>query len=145
MTLCTSSEVISLARDMENDSAGYYRALHEKFGDAEIDFSKLAGENLKNIVQIERVYFSVISDALEGCFAFQIEPDKYSLKLESSDLSKLPEVLSCAIDMEKIIARFYSEAAEQSQSLMADIPRVFIQMATKRKTRISMLENFYLK
>ena len=66
MTLNTTSQVISLARKLEEDSAGFYHDLaqrHDKHGETFLAFAK---ENRKNVVQIERAYYGVITDALEG-------------------------------------------------------------------------------
>ena len=39
------------------------------------------------------------------------------------------------------IEEFYTAAAEQSKSLMADVPRAFAMIARKRDSRISMLKS----
>ncbi|MBT9170736.1 MAG: hypothetical protein DDT18_01083 [Actinobacteria bacterium] len=43
--------------------------------------------------------------------------------------------------MEEKIIKFYSDAAEQSQSLMADVPRAFQMVAKKRDKRRAMLKS----
>jgi rubrerythrin len=47
--------------------------------------------------------------------------------------------LNKAIEMEEQILKFYSDAAEQSKSLMADVPRAFMMIAKKRSGRIAKL------
>jgi hypothetical protein len=42
--------------------------------------------------------------------------------------------------MEDKIIKFYSDAAQQSKSLMADVPRVFMMVAKKRGNRRAKLE-----
>jgi rubrerythrin len=52
-----------------------------------------------------------------------------------------PEALERAIEMEEKIIKFYIDAAEQSKSLMADVPRAFKIVAKKRESRRSMLKS----
>ena len=66
MKLQTASAVISLSKELETASAGFYEALAEKFAEGKESFLTYAKENRKYIVQTERSYYSVISDALEG-------------------------------------------------------------------------------
>ena len=46
------------------------------------------------------------------------------------------------IEIEERILDFYHFAADQSMSLMADIPRNFKMVAKKRKNRIPTLKSF---
>lgn len=140
MVLNTASEVISFTRKLEEDSAKFYEDLAQrdiKDGETLLSFAK---ENRKNIIQIERAYYGVITDALEGCFAFNINLDEYAFQTELSEKASYAEALAGAIAMEEKIKKFYSDAAEQSKSLMADVPRAFVMIAKKRDNRISMLK-----
>ena len=98
-------------------------------------------ENGKNVVQIERAYYGVISDAIEGCFAFNINPDEYTFKTELTDKASYSDALDKAVEIEDKIIKFYSDAAEQSKSLMADVPRSFTIVARKRNNRIPELKS----
>jgi len=141
MKLNTASEVISFARQLEEDSARFYEGLARqdiKDGETLLSFAR---ENRKNIVQIERAYYGVITDAIEGCFAFDINQDEYAFKTELPQEANYSEALDRAIEMEENIKKFYSDAAEQSKSLMADVPRAFVMIAKKRDSRISMLKS----
>ena len=71
MRLHTTSEIISLARKLENESAEFYEELPRKYTKDEDVFHSFAKENRRNVVQIERTYYGVISDAIEGGFAFE--------------------------------------------------------------------------
>ena len=99
----------------------------------------------KNIIQIERTYYGVISDAIEGCFSFTINPDGYTLKTELVENARYSDALNQAVKMEEKITEFYSDAAEQSKSLLADVPRVFTMVARKRGNRIPMLRSLLHK
>ncbi len=141
MKLHTASEVISLAKKLENESAKFYEDLSQRYAkdvDALLSFAK---ENGKNVVQIERAYYGVITDAIEGCFAFNINPDDYAFKTELAEGASYSDASDRAVEMEEKIVKFYFDAAEQSKSLMADVPRVFVMIAKKRGNRVAKLRS----
>ena len=145
MELNTASSVISFAKKLEEDSARFYENLAQRdIEDGETWFS-FVKENRKNIIQIERAYYGVISDAIEGCFSFTINPDGYTLKTELAENARYSDALNQAVKMEEKITEFYSDAAEQSKSLLADVPMVFTMVARKRGNRISMLRSLLHK
>lgn len=141
MKLHTASEVISFARKLEDESAKLYQNLSQKYPEATSMFLAFAEENRKNVVQIERAYYGVITDAIEGCFSFDLNPDEYSLDTESGNIASLNEALEKAIKIEDLITKFYSDAAGQSESLMSDVPRAFKLVAKKRGIRIPKLKS----
>jgi len=131
----TCSQVISFAKELENESGNFYRDLSKRFNQEEALFLAFAEENGNYVTQIERAYYGVISDAIEGCFAFNIDPEKYSFKTELSATTALSDALKRALEIEEKMITFYSDAAEQSKSLMADVPRAFKIVAKKRNLR----------
>ncbi|MFC1903456.1 hypothetical protein ACFLXJ_00060 [Chloroflexota bacterium] len=133
MKLNTCSQVISLSKELENRSAKVYEDLARKFAEHKEVFLAFAKENSKNVVNTERTYYGVITDAIEGCFAFNIDPDVYSFEVSAN--AGLAGALDQVVAMEATIIKFYSEAAEQAKSLMADIPRAFTLIARKRGNR----------
>jgi len=135
MELNTASEVISFAKRLEESSAKLYEDLAERYTKDSETLLSFSRENNKNVVQIERVYYGVITDALEGGFAFRINPDEYMLETRLDEKAKYSDALNQAVEMEEKIIRFYSDAAEQSQSLLADVPRAFKMVARKRDDR----------
>jgi len=141
MEINTASATISFAKKLEEDSAKFYEDLSQRYAkdvDVLLSFAK---ENRKNIVQVERAYYGVITDAIEGCFAFNIDPDEYTFKTELAEGASYSDALAKAVGMEEKIIKFYSDAAEQSKSLMADVPRAFILVAKKRDNRRAMLKS----
>jgi rubrerythrin len=135
MKLNTASQVISLARKLEEDGAGFYESAagqYPKDGDVLLGFAR---ENKKNITRVERAYYSAITDALEGGFAFDLDPDDYDIKPDVSRNTVYADIINTAIKMEEKTARFYGEAAEQAKPLMADVPRAFLTMAKSRDDR----------
>ena len=135
MKLNTTSQVISLARKLEEDGAGFYESLAKRYTEGSDIFLGFARENKKNITRVERAYYSVISDALEGGFAFDLDPEEYAIKPEAFPNTAYSNNINTAIEMEYKTARFYDAAAEQSKSLLADIPRAFSTMAKLRDDR----------
>ena len=135
MKLHTASETISFAKKLENESAKFYQDLSQRYARDEDVFLSFAKENGKNAVQIERAYYGVITDAIEGCYAFDIESDKYTFETTLAENASYSDALGKAIEIEEKIVKFYSDAAEQSKSLMADVPRNFVMVAKKRSNR----------
>ena len=141
MEINTASAAISFAKKLEEDCAKFYEDLSQRYSKDEDIFLSFVKENRKNVVQIERTYYGVITDAIEGCFAFNINPDEYTLKTELAEEASYSEALDKAVGIEERMIKFYSDAAEQSRSLMADIPRAFTLIARKRESRESKLRS----
>ena len=137
----TCSGAISLARELEKGSAEFYKNLAGRISDNKDLFLSFAEENEKYVKQIERTYYGVISDALEGCFAFFLNPEDYSLETGLSGNATLADAIQCAMKIEEKIIAFYTVAAVQSKSLMADIQRVFNLVIKKRSKRQSTLSS----
>ena len=140
MKLQTTSLCISFAKGLEEQSAKFYQGLSQRYAEGEDIFLSFAMKNKKNGVQIQRVYYEVITDAIEGCFAFEIDSGKYEIETSLEDKASYVDALAKAIEIEEKMKRFYEDAAEQSKSLMADVPRVFILIARKRGERIAKLK-----
>jgi len=141
MTLQTASEVISFAKKLEEDCAKFYENLAQRYTNDREALLSFANENRRNIVLIERAYYGVITDAIEGCFSFQINANKYMFETKLAENASYNAALNKAVEMEEKIIKFYSDAAEQSKSLMADIPRTFAMIAKKRNIRSSKLKS----
>ena len=141
MKLNTAAEVISFAKKLEEDSAKFYEDLSRRYAKDEDVWLSFAKENKKNIVQVERAYYGVISDAIEGCFAFNVNPDDYAFKTELAEGASYAEALEKAMEIEEKVINFYSAAAEQSKSYMADVPRAFMMVAKKRDNRRAKLRS----
>ena len=141
MELNTASSVISLAREMEEASARFYEGLAGQYPASEEMFTGYARENRKFIKQFETAYYGVITDAIEGCYAFNIDPDKYQLNTELTAGAAVVEAAGKALEIEDSLVRFYTDAAAQSKSLMADVPRAFTLIAKKRSGRNQTLES----
>jgi len=135
MQLNTSASVISFAKQLEADSAGFYEKMAERYPKAAEILLAFSKENSKYTTMIQRAYYGVITDAIEGCFAFSVETGKYAFEREPAKGLGYTDALNQAIDMEQKLMSFYTDAAEQSEAFMADVPRTFLIVAKKRKDR----------
>jgi rubrerythrin len=140
MQLNTSASVISFAKQLEADSAAFYEKMAEEYPKAKEVFLAFSRENKNYATMIQRAYYGVITDAIEGCFAFSVEADKYTFDMEPAKERGFADALNQAIGMEKKVISFYTDAAEQSKAFMADVPRTFLIVAKKRKNREDKLE-----
>jgi rubrerythrin len=140
MQLNTSASVISFAKQLEADSAAFYEKMAEKYPKAKEIFLTFSKENSNYVTMIQRAYYGVITDAIEGCFAFSVQTDKYTFEREPAKELGYTDALNQAIDMEQKLVSFYTDAAEQSKAFMADVPRTFLIVAKKRKNREDKLK-----
>ena len=146
MEVNTASQAISLGVNLEEKSGDFYRALAQRYPQNKELFLSFAEENAKNVAKVKRAYYGVITDALEGCFSFTgLSSDDYSIKTDLPEGIGYPGALRIAIATEEKIIKFYSDAAEKSKALMADVPRAFLQIAKKRGERISKLRSLVEK
>jgi len=140
MGISTCSGAISLSRELENESAKFYEELSKRVEKDKDLFLAFAKENAKYVTQIERAYYGVITDAIEGCFAFDLNPEDHQVKAAPSKDASYSDALKEALAMEEKILNFYQVAAEQSKHLMADVPRSFTLVAKKRSERVPKLK-----
>lgn len=139
MKIQTASAGLSLGRELEEQSARFYEDLAARFPESKEAFLTYARENRKNNAQIEQAYFGMISDALEGCYAFNMDSDAYALKTELDSGASQAQALAAAREVEKVIIKFYNDAAEQSKGLMAELPRLFSLVSRKKTERLAKL------
>lgn len=141
MKLHTASETISFVKELEEKSARFYEDMSKRYSKDEDIFLSFTKENRKYATQIQRTYYSVITDAIEGGYAFDLEVDEYTLDTELPEKASYSDALERAVEIEEKIVKFYTVAAQQSMSLMADVPRSFKIVARKRNNRISRLKS----
>ncbi|HXX37992.1 MAG TPA: hypothetical protein VEP50_07545 [bacterium] len=135
MRLRTASQVITFVKKVESDSAELYDKLAEMYKDDGNTFRAFSAENRRNAVDIERAYYSVITDAIEGGYAFDLETDRYAFAIALTGQEPMAVAVGKAIGAEQKILQFYADAVGQSKSLMADIPRAFEVAARRRRER----------
>jgi len=140
MKLCTASETLSFIRELEERLAGFYEELAKRHPEKAGDFEKYAAENRKYNKQIQMAYQSVITDAIEGCYAFNLESDEYQIDTILAEGASLKEAAAKALAAEEKIMALYATGAEQSGSLLADVPRNFKIVMRKRGPRLDSLK-----
>ena len=141
MKLQTASETISFIKELEEKAAKFYEDLPKKYSNDEDVWLTFAKENRKYATQVQRAYQFVITDAIEGCYAFELDSDDYTFETELPANANYSDALDKAVEIEEKILKFYKVAAEQSMDLMADVPRNFVIVAKKRSNRIPKLKS----
>ena len=141
MELITTSSVISFAKDLEDKSSKFYEELAHLYSEEENLFLSFEKENRKNKTQIEWVYYSFISDAIEGCFSFEgIDTENYTLQTHIPEKISYSDAIQMAISMENKITKFHLNVTRVSKSLLADISEIFNKLIINRKKRILTLK-----
>ena len=141
MILYTASAVVGYARQLEEEGALFYTEAADSHESQRERFLALAKENRRNASQVQTVYYGVISDALEGGFSFNLDTADYERHQGIPAAGEPTATADQALDMEERVIRFYTDAAEQSRSLLADIPRLFTILAKKRQSRAVFLSD----
>ena len=142
MELNTTAAVIRFATEVEEKSAKFYDDCAKRYREVEETFLSFVRENQKNVTLVKRVYYGVISDALEACFSFKgLKVDEFLLETEFDEKASLSDVLKMSLEMENKIQEFYQRASALSESLMADLPRALKKVAEKRNERKHTLES----
>lgn len=139
MKLHTASEVISLVKQLEEENACFYEALAEMFTEHREMLLSLAREHAKNISQVERAYYSVVTDAIEGSFTFDLDTAEYAAGAELRPPATYADATDRAVEAEDRMVRLYTHAAEQSKSLLSDVSRTFALIARKTASRRDQL------
>jgi hypothetical protein len=138
MELKTASSVVNCIVSLEADCASLYSQCAARFADLKPLFEKLAKGNAKFAKRIKKVYYSSVTDALETNFSFEgLEAD---IVIPGKPPASAQEALAMLLGVENKIQAFYSNAAEQSQVLLADVPKAMQRVAMERKKRIAELE-----
>ena len=107
MKLHTASETISFVKDLEEQSARFYEDLSQRYAKDKDLWLSLAKENRRFATQIQRAYYSVITDAIEGCFAFDLESEEHTIETEISEKASYSDAVDMALSMENKIINFY--------------------------------------
>ena len=141
MKLNTMAAVMSFVSKIENDSASFYKNYAEKYPELESTFLSWNKENSKFEKNVKRTYFGVITDTLESNYAFQgLDTDDYNFETQLPENVDFSEAVKKARVIEETIKNFYLKAAQLSDGLMADIPRLFRKIAKKREERCQSLD-----
>ncbi len=141
MKLQTASSTISFVKELEEKAAKFYDEVPKKFGKDEDTWVSFAKENRKFAKQIQMAYQNVISDAIEGCFAFDLESDNFDYDTDLPENASYNDAVDKALAIEGKITDLYTVGAEQSGSLLADVPRNFKIVIRKRSGRIEKLKS----
>ena len=143
MRLNTMAAVMSYVSKIEHDAASFYETYGHTYPELKDTFVAWAKENRKFEKNIKRTYFGVITDTLESNFAFEgLDTDDYAIEALLSERKQTPQPTKRAQEIEETIKNFYLTAAQLSEGLMADIPRLFRKIAQTRQQRCLTLDAF---
>ncbi len=140
MKLCTASETLSFIRELEEKEAAFFEEMARRFPQKEKDLLNLANENRKFNKQIQMAYQSVITDAIEGCYAFNLETEDFAFQGSLAAGQSMSDAVGQALAMEEKLLACYDKGVQQSESLLADVPRNFKIVARKRRARLEMID-----
>jgi hypothetical protein len=136
MKLNTMAAVMSFVTRIEEDAASFYEECATQYPNMKDTLLSWSKENRKFEKDVKRTYFGVITDTLESNYAFEgLDTDDYAFGTSLSTDAEPSDVAKQSQDMEEKIKGFYLRAAELSEGLMADIPRLFRKIAKKRENR----------
>ena len=138
MELSTASAAVRFAKLLEDESRDLYERISERYPEWQSALAPYIRENTRNVGSIDRAYIGVVSDALDTQFAFEgVDTDDYRV---ITDLPDLPDdVIAGLVANEETIIAFYHAAAASSRDLLADVPRAFDRIASKRSRRAEAL------
>lgn len=138
MNLNTASAAVRFAKQLEDESRDLYERVTERYPEWQPTLAPFIRENKRNLGSIDRAYIGVVSDALDTQFAFEgIDTDDYEVL---TDLPDSPDqVIAVLGSNEETIIAFYRAAADSSRDLLADVPRAFDRIASKRSRRTEVL------
>jgi len=137
----TASTIISFAEKLEEDSAKFYDELAKRYVEGKEIFLSFSEESKKNKTLITRTYQETISDALEACFIEGLNLSEYLTEIRLEEDTSYSDALKMAMELEEKARKFYSDAAEKSESLLATIPSAFRKVAERRNNRKSKLKS----
>ncbi len=101
-----------------------------------VTFLSWSKENRKFEKNIKRTYYGVITDTIESNFSFEgLDTLDYEFDTELPQVGDSSVTKEKAEEIERKIKEFYLKAAELSEGLLADIPRVLRKIAKKREGR----------
>lgn len=136
----TTSEIVSLASELQEESARLYEGLAARFPALAERFTAFAAEDRKGGLQIVRTYQETISDALEACFCFRgLRLADHRPHAELPGGASLAASLEAAIAFEDGVVALYTLIAARSQALLATIPAAFRRVAAVRQRRLETL------
>jgi transcriptional regulator of met regulon len=136
--LQTTSQLLSKHQDIEEKMADLSNSLAEKHPAHAQVFEKLAKDSLRHRDMALRAYREGVTDAFEvGFLANPLNPDEYVLKEPEGSIS---EDAGTMISNMEIVIRFCVDAANNSSTLLPDVPETFMRLVKRKKRSIENLE-----
>jgi len=140
MKLCTASETIRFIGELEEQLAVFGKGIAEKYRRDQQTWLAYAKENRTYVSQVQMAYQSAITDAIEGCYAFDLETDEFALNTGLTDETSYQHAVAMVVAAEEKMIHLYQTGAEQSGALLADVPRNFKIILKKRAYRLNSIK-----
>lgn len=136
--LQTTSQLLSQHQAIEEKQAKLYKELAKKHPEQAHVFEKLAKDSLRHRDMALRAYREGVTDAFEvGFLANPLNPDDYVLKEPMGDLSEDAGIM---ISNMEVVIRFCVDAANNTSTLLPDVPETFERLVKRKKRGIEPLK-----
>ena len=136
--LQTTSQLLSKHQAIEEKIADLFNTLAEKHPTHAQVFEKLAKDSLRHRDMALRAYREGVTDAFEvGFLANPLDSDGYVLMEPMGELS---EDAGTMISNMEIVIQFCTDAANNSSTLLPDVPETFMRLVKRKKRSIEKLK-----
>ena len=136
--LQTTSQLLSKHQAIEEKMADLFNSLAEKYPEHTQVFEKLAKDSLRHRDMALRAYREGVTDAFEvGFLANPLNPEDYLLK---EPMGALSEDAGTMISNMEVVIRFCIDAANNTSTLLPDVPETFERLVKRKKRGIEQLK-----
>ena len=136
--LQTTSQLLSKHQAIEEKMADLFNSLAEKYPAQVQVFEKLAKDSLRHRDMALRAYREGVTDAFEvGFLANPLNPDDYVLREPEGGIS---EDAGTMISNMEVVIRFCVDAANNSSTLLPDVPETFMRLVKRKKRSIEKMK-----
>lgn len=142
--LNTAGAFISFHGELEEKIKEFYErlAVIDKHSAGRETFLSFSKENKRHKDSILRTYREVITDALEAAFPLKnLDEVDYDINTKLTEDMSFREIIERAIEIEEKSYKYCRDAEGSTSGLLADVPRAFELLATRKTRRIRKLES----
>ena len=142
----TAATALSFHSKLQEQAEKFYEELARRFVDNRETFLTNAKEHRKHRKDVKRVYYYIITDAMDTFFAFEgMKEDNYKITTELKEGISNVDALNMAIDIERKINNFCADGANRSRGLLHDVPEALEVVARRTRRRIKNLQSLLEK
>lgn len=142
----TATAAVSFHGRLQEQAAKFYEELARRFAEGRETFLAFAKEHMKHQRDVQRVYYYIITDAMEACFAFEgMNADDYKIKTELKGDIGYADALKMAIAIEDQTYNFCVDGANRCRGLLHDVPEALDIVAKRAMRRKQTLQSLLEK